>query len=190
MKLPPSHDSYEIVLTKDGHLIELEEYSDFDTSYNSKSPTMHNKKKETAKLQKRVSFDAIVVFTETIHYNEYTKKERLQSWYNRNDLRRIREEYISTIRLFSQAGKMQPLDDEHHCVRGLEHHLSEKNKATRKQSKSIARSSVLHEQSIQFYLGRRDANMIAARYLPISKYCSLEAYDLGLMDEIAVFNEQ
>mmetsp|Transcript_26113 Transcript_26113/g.39515 ORF Transcript_26113/g.39515 Transcript_26113/m.39515 type:complete len:195 (-) Transcript_26113:183-767(-) len=184
--IPPQSQTYDIVITNDGHILELEDYAEIIVNDCKKSDVEKDTERKEIVNEKRVSFKTIVSFSETMHHKDYTDEERQNCWYSKSDMCKIREEYSRTVGLMRSG---RPFDPEQYCSRGLEKFLS-KRKAMRKMCRSQAWTAVFREQSLQYYRGYCDVDLIAARYLPTSKFCSFEAYDAGLMDEIHVFNTE
>jgi ribonuclease HI len=79
-------------------------------------------------------------------------------------------------------------DDDFHCPRGLEN-KTRNGACQRKQRKIQGWTAVFEEQELQKHEGIQDADLMATRYLLATKQCAFEAYNLGLLDEVAAFSD-
>lgn len=135
-------------------------------------------RKSPGKTKKSVSFHEKVRCTATLHVNDYTDEEYVNSWYQKHEFREIRREIANTIQLY-EAGAIQG-DSTKFCLQGVENKMA--MQAQRKRdSKMMAWSAVLDAQTSFF----GDADMIASAY---SEAVQLSAADArarnkGIKDE-------
>mmetsp|Transcript_38006 Transcript_38006/g.43393 ORF Transcript_38006/g.43393 Transcript_38006/m.43393 type:complete len:261 (+) Transcript_38006:442-1224(+) len=158
---------------------------------------IHNHENEE---QNRVSFDPEVVITRIIHHEDYTREEKMRYWYPKSEFAQMRKNFhqIGHLVIADELEQKEHRDNEH-CLRGLENFI-DKRALERKKIINKARKEVLREQATQRSLKERKRGRskqklirsveeaIAGRYRLLSKYCALEAHNVGLTDEVAAFS--
>jgi len=141
-------------------------------------------------FKKQVSFDTEATMAMIIHHRDYTEKERAESWYSKIDFLRTFLEKKLTIGLMKEGdGKLKKRDRKKYCTRGLENQMPERAKM-KANHKTEARLSVFAEQNLQLSRGIRDQEAIAKRYILTTKYCAVLARQMGIADEINLFNSE
>jgi len=165
--------------------------------------TYYAKKSE----KKVVSFYPEVLMIEIMHHKNYNREEKMDCWYHKSEFIEMKKESQQIkIQLMKEkkTGKqeLEQLDNNSVCSRGLENRIIVEQALKRKAVIKTMRRAVLEEQEIQ----RRHQNYhhrqqekrqglieknaeeaIATCCIPFSKYCALEAYDMGLRDEVEAF---
>jgi len=148
---------------------------------------------------KQVCFDTEAYMTMVLHHSEFTWKERQSTWYSKADYTRMSKENKPTVQLMRNGRLVWDNDltnndnndiyygDDVHCTRGLEHRVS-KRATERKRVRNEAWKSVFDEQSRQEDQGIQNIDDIAMQYKIACNICGFLAYNIGLTDEIHLWN--
>jgi hypothetical protein len=141
-------------------------------------PLHHNSNKISPKQQRRVSFGGNDTTHEVLHRNDYTPEEITSTWFDRVDLRQMKDATKIEARLL-EKGVLTEGDDV--TVRGLESRT--RHGAQRKRANKMnAYSAVFMELDTQFDLGLYDEDAIADVYYEYSEKCQAEAQTLAARD--------
>jgi hypothetical protein len=133
---------------------------------------------------RRVSFGSIATVHDVLHRVDYTLEEVNSAWYDRVELRMMKEATKIEARLLDK-GLIK--DDENVTIRGLEGRT--RFGAQRKRTNKInAYIAVFMEMEAQFELGICDGEAIADVYYENSEKCQAEAHMLGARDALDVQN--
>ena len=114
-----------------------------------------------------------------LHINNYSDEEIKSTWFNQEELQRIREKADRTIGLMEQDRYINSRKD---CTRGLECRTRYGARQRRQNTKN-ARTTVLHEQDIQRYDGNIDIERLAFVYAYVSSQSYIAARMAGESDE-------
>jgi len=128
----------------------------------------------------RVSFGAIVTIHEVLNRDDYTREELKASWFDRDDMHRMKENARSEAKLVD-SNLLVPSSDV--SVRGLEHRTKEGMKQKR-QNRMNAYTAVFIEIDCQQEDGFYDEDLIADAYFAYSEPCAITAQMIGKRDEI------
>merc|ERR1712151_1472870 len=126
-----------------------------------------------------VSFGAMVSTYEVLSRNDYTYEEIEQSWFGRDDMRRMKESARSEAKLMESGLLVQSKDT---SIRGLESRTRDGMRRKR-QSRINAYAAVFLEIDCQDDEGYVDEELIADAYFVHSERCAMTAQMLGERDE-------
>lgn len=137
---------------------------------------------QTPQRRRRVSFTETVIIRRVIKREDMSAEETKASWYDRQDLRQMKDSAKAEARLV-ESGVLAKGDD---CsIRGLESKTASGIRAKR-QSRMNAYASVFFEIDSQEDMGIHDEDAIADAYFAYSEPCLVTAQMIGLRDaEIA-----
>lgn len=138
--------------------------------------------KQTPK-EGRVTFYPEVFIRETIHINNFSRDEKVASWYGREEFVALKKDMVPVLRLIV-SGKYTG-DTENLCARGCESRHKEGSRH-RKMNKLNGLLSVLDEQLRQERRGHFDCMQLATVYMSANATCRIIANKVGKSDEIAV----
>merc|ERR1719343_1866136 len=124
--------------------------------------------------RRRVSFDVYDDVCEVLHLHDYSPIERARSWYDREDMQRMRETVKAEAKL-AESGRLRG------CPRGLEAYTREGMRRKLINCRD-AYASVFSEIDMHQY----DDETIADAYFLFSEPCATEAQAIGRRDELAV----
>jgi hypothetical protein len=127
--------------------------------------------------QRFVSFDA-VDFREVLNRDAFTPEEIESCWYDRVDLRQMREDARSEARMMD-SGLLEESDDV--CLRGLECRTKEGARAKR-QNRANVNAAIFFELDSQEDNGIYDDEAIADVYYNYSEHCQVSAQMIGARD--------
>jgi len=148
----------------------------------------------TLQSQKKVSFCPDVYVIETLHLNNYTKKEKRRSWYLRSQLNRMKKELQSTIQLMMAGGEELDTNDEHFCLRGLENRSGEgafKRRAIRMGARRLILEKQKELRNLHVVVPVGDSEgTIPSQYMLLSNFCSRRALHMGIKDEMDANNQK
>ncbi|KAL3924130.1 MAG: hypothetical protein SGILL_001239 [Bacillariaceae sp.] len=132
--------------------------------------------------RRNISFSETVVVHRIINREDFSAAETRASWYDRNDLRRMKDATKSEARLV-ESGVLTEGED---CsIRGLESKTANGLRAKR-QSRMNAYAAVFFEIDNQDDMGMTDADAIADAYFAYSEPSLVTAQMIGVRDaEIA-----
>jgi hypothetical protein len=132
--------------------------------------------------RRHVSFDETVIVRIVINRDEFTTEETKASWYDRQDLRQMRDGAKADARLV-ESGVLVEGDD---CsIRGVESRTANGIRAKR-QSRMNAYAAVFFEMDSQECMNVYDEDAIADAYFSCSEPCLMTAHMIGVRDaEIA-----
>lgn len=128
--------------------------------------------------QRCVSFCAVVGVHQVLNRDDFTPEERKSCWYDRVDLRQMKEITKSEARLM-ECGLQQESEDV--CLRGLECRTKE-GARTKRQNRSNAIAAVFFELDGQEDDGIFDDEAVADVYFNCSEHCQVSAQMLGMRD--------
>ena len=128
----------------------------------------------------RVSFGATVDMCEVMSRSEYTQEELKASWFDRDELRRMKENTKSEGKLVEQGLLLNGPDV---SIRGLEAKTRAGMKRKR-QNRLNAYAAVFFEIDRQEYEGYFDEDLIADAYFNYSEQCAVSAQMIGKRDEV------
>jgi len=149
--------------------------SEFKAETSGSGP-LHTK---DAKASRRsVSFHETVVIHEVMNREGYTYHEVVACWYDRSDLRQMKDNARSEARLV-QSGILVEGDDI--SIRGLESKTSEGARRKR-QYRMNAYAAVFFEIETQNELGIVDEDAIADVYFNYSEHCQISAQMMAIRD--------
>lgn len=134
-----------------------------------------------SQTRKSVTFGTDDEIIQIIHISEYSDEERQMTWYNRADLRSIKNE----------AKRMAYMDRDLNpdvCLRGLESRTTT-GARTKRQTRIDARAAVFFEQEMQEGDGYSDPDAIADIYFEYTERSQGEAQMLALRDAADVKND-
>jgi hypothetical protein len=144
-----------------------------------------NDKKINCNGKRHITFFDKVTIRETIHVHDYTADERRKSWYNKRELKDIKQ-HLKKTAVWMLSGKLK-IDTEFNCQRGLEYRVGEEA-VQRRRRISYALMVVLSEQEEQRTLGKCDPVTISLAYRHVSRVSAAKAYDVGRCDEIEAYH--
>jgi hypothetical protein len=151
--------------------------------------------KQASKTNPPVSFsDAADEIYNVLSLDDYTAEEFARTWTNLDELVVIAHE---NRKLIQKLKNNEDIDTRLYCIRGLEG-MAGAGKERVNYNRSKAYDAVLHYKRVaQFEDGRDDQELIAQErddqeviaqlYHAASANCSIEAAEVGLSDERAVF---
>lgn len=128
--------------------------------------------------QRCVSFCAVVGVLEVLNRDDFSPEERESCWYDRVDLRQMKEITKSEARLM-ECGLQQESEDV--CLRGLESRTKE-GARTKRQNRANAIAAVFFELESQEDDGILDDEAVADAYFNSSEHCHVAAQMLGMRD--------
>jgi hypothetical protein len=135
--------------------------------------------------KKKVTFDGAVKAYRIVHIDEYSERQKRNTWYNEDEYKRIKRQMFASVKI--QYESNQKDDDRFHCLRGLED-LSPASHQRRQQLRQCARNAVLNAQTLQNMLHIRDNNTLAKAYASWSAEAQRVAHARGLTDAHAVID--
>jgi len=130
--------------------------------------------------KKQVCFGALNEVHEVMNRYDYTEEELEASWYDREDMKIMKNSAKSDARLYD-TGVLQPSAD--FSERGLEHRTRQGLKSKRN-NRLNAYAAVFFEIDFQFEGGFVDDDAIADCYFEQSEACQMAAEKLARRDEI------
>lgn len=133
---------------------------------------------------RRVSFGAMVATYEVMSRFDYTHEELETSWFDRDAMRRMKENARSEAKLVDSGLLVQAPDV---SIRGLESRTREGMKRKR-QRRMNAYAAVFFEIDCQKEEGYFDDDLIADAYFTYSEPCAMTAQMMGKRDEIEAMN--
>lgn len=133
---------------------------------------------------RRVSFGAMVATYEVMSRVDYTHEELEASWFDRDDMRRMKENARSDAKLVDSGLLVQGTDV---SIRGLESRTREGIKRKRR-SRMNAYAAVFFEIDCQQQEEFFDDDLIADAYFTYSEPCAMTAQMIGKRDEIEAMN--
>ena len=131
----------------------------------------------------RVSFNPKVYVRETLHSADYTDEEKVNSWYQKDEMAQIKDDMVAAVRMMIRGELLS--DTREHCSRGLEFR-SREGANQRKMNKFRALEAVLDEQDEQIDAGIFNDNAISLVYQSVSLRCINEAHKRGIRDAVDV----
>jgi hypothetical protein len=138
----------------------------------------------TMRSPRRVSFGGMVATYEVMSRADYTHEELAASWFDRDDMRRMKENARSEAKLVDSGLLVQGPDV---SIRGLESRTREGMKRKR-QSRLNAYAAVFFEIDCQQEEGYCDEDLVADAYFTYSEPCAMTAQMIGKRDEIEAMN--
>jgi hypothetical protein len=145
----------------------------------SRQPPLHH---EDERSCNRVAFSACVEINFVLHRNDVSEEEHKHAWYNKDEIRSIKNGVRESVATFTNAPNTP--DDDDYCARGIENRTREG--ARRKlQNKVDARAAVFFEQEMQQEDGLFDPEEMADCYYKYSEHCHASAHMVALRDERA-----
>lgn len=126
---------------------------------------------------KRVSFQHSVDVRSTLHANDMTSDEIVQTWYSKQELKTIGKNLENEIK--------PPLAKEKFKIQGLESSITTDYEERHKNLYSAMRL-VMNEQAFQHMTGTYDPEAIRLAYSKISTKCQAAARKLGQENEFFV----
>mmetsp|Transcript_13385 Transcript_13385/g.15356 ORF Transcript_13385/g.15356 Transcript_13385/m.15356 type:complete len:267 (-) Transcript_13385:356-1156(-) len=180
--------------------LERKECAEISVNNNDLKKYLHSTiKKQKDKKKGKVSFFPEANVTEVLHHKNYSTEEKVKCWYLKSDFIQIQKEFQETVQLM-KAGKLEDdrdRDNNKHCFRGLEYQITERAferriivKASRRQvfrEQKIQRQHLKQQGGrVQELLGYAEKE-IAVRNVIFSRYCTIQAYNMGLADEAEAF---
>jgi hypothetical protein len=124
-----------------------------------------------------VEFGAVVVH-EVLNSVSFTPEEIKSSWYDRVDLRQMKENAKSEAKLL-ESGLLNEGDDI--CLRGLECRTKE-GARTKRHNRANANAAVFFELDSQEDKGISDDEALADAYFNCSEHCKVSAQMIGMRD--------
>jgi len=169
-----------------------------DSAEMSVNNDYYNDEKNINSRKKNVSFYPEVVMIETLHHKNYTPKEKIRCWYNKEDFVQIKKEAKRVLELIKAGGIPKDQHDKY-CFRGLENRIYQRNFA-KKRNRTEARRVVLEKQEThrqnpeseekeQLIRYCSEEEIIATKYSLCSQHCAREACNMGFMDQLEAFKE-
>jgi len=121
------------------------------------------------------------------HIRDMSKSDVSNTWYNRSDFERIKQEIIPLIRRMMKGDVIEETDRQ--TTRGLEYRT--RNGALRRQHNKLdALQAVLDEQERQMAMdGRRNDELLSRVYRDSNSHCQEAACALGVADETTMKRE-
>ena len=138
----------------------------------------------TINRSRRVSFGAMVATYEVMSLVDYTHEELEASWFDRDDMRRMKENARSEAKLVDSGLLVQGTDV---SIRGLESRTREGIKRKRR-SRMNAYAAVFFEIDYQQQEEFFNEDLIADAYFMYSESCAMTAQMIGKRDEIEAMN--
>ena len=154
--------------------------SSHDDVFGRKSLTAPLHETTIVNKSRRVSFGAVVTINEVMSRFDYTHEELEASWFDREDMRRMKENSRSEGRL-GESGLLTQGSDV--SIRGLDSRTREGMKRKR-QSRMNAYAAVFFEIDCQLEDGFVDDDLIADAYFTYSEPCAMTAQMIGKRDEV------
>mmetsp|Transcript_18052 Transcript_18052/g.44920 ORF Transcript_18052/g.44920 Transcript_18052/m.44920 type:complete len:204 (-) Transcript_18052:72-683(-) len=154
--------------------------SSHDEVFGRKSSTAPLHETIIVNTSRRVSFGAVVTTHEVMSRFDYTHEELEASWFDRDDMRRMKENSRSEAKLVESGLLTQGSDV---SIRGLESRTREGMKRKR-QSRMNAYAAVFFEIDCQQEDGFFDDDLIADAYFTYSEPCAMTAQMIGKRDEV------
>mmetsp|Transcript_5354 Transcript_5354/g.15547 ORF Transcript_5354/g.15547 Transcript_5354/m.15547 type:complete len:204 (+) Transcript_5354:266-877(+) len=128
---------------------------------------------------RRVSFGVMVATYEVMNLEDYTSDEKKATWFDSNDMRRMKESVRSEAKL-AESGLLVQGDDV--SLRGLESRTRDGLKRKRR-NRMNAYAAVFFEIDCQDQEGFIDEELIADAYFTHTEHCSMTAQMIGKRDE-------
>lgn len=130
-----------------------------------------------------VYFATNAVIHDTIHVSDISEEEKEGLWYNKHELRRIKDEakIIANMSVASNSEDAMKTNADP-CRRGLEAKTTAGAKK-RRQNRIDARAAVFLEQEIQEDDGLSDPDTLAEIYFKYTEGCQVEAQLIAMRDE-------
>ena len=132
--------------------------------------------------RRRISFDPTVEVREIAHLKDLSPEEVTNTWYNNSDFELIKQSIVNTLRLVMACRR--PLDDDDHCIRGLEPRIPVLAKF-RKASRINCLAAVWNQQVISWQAGTTNEEAIATACRAQSLTCQIIARRAAVHDEQA-----
>ena len=123
----------------------------------------------------KVSFSPMVEVIPALHISNYSDDEIQSTWFNRNDLKRIRKDINRLVALMERN---RPIDEDTDSIRGIEC-WTKRGYRLKRQNKITARDTVLSEQEMQWYDGIIDTARLSMVYQNAS-ILGRSAYDYAV----------
>lgn len=133
---------------------------------------------------RRVSFGAMVATYEVMSRADYTHEELEATWFDRGEMRQMKENARSEGKLVDSGLLVQGSEV---SIRGLESRTKEGMKRKR-QNRMNAYAAVFFEIDCQQEEHYFDEDMIADAYFTYSEPCAMTAQMIGKRDEIEAMN--
>mmetsp|Transcript_111045 Transcript_111045/g.155896 ORF Transcript_111045/g.155896 Transcript_111045/m.155896 type:complete len:203 (-) Transcript_111045:28-636(-) len=135
-------------------------------------------------LRKGVSFATNVATYDIIHLAEFSDEERESSWYNRNELRAIKDDAkrMANLSVMTDDATTDNINNADLCLRGLEAKTPSGSRKKR-QNRIEARAAVFMEQEVQDDNGFSDPDELADVYFEYTESCQAEAQMIAIRDE-------
>ena len=132
--------------------------------------------------RRRISFAPSVEVREIAHLKDLSPEEVTSTWYNNSDFEVIKQSIVNTLRLVMACRR--PLDDDDHCIRGLEPRIPILAKF-RKASRINCLAAVWNQQVISWQAGTINEEAIATACRAQSLTCQIIARRAAVHDEQA-----
>eukprot|EP00531_Pseudo-nitzschia_arenysensis_P013809 CAMPEP_0116147568 /NCGR_PEP_ID=MMETSP0329-20121206/17825_1 /TAXON_ID=697910 /ORGANISM="Pseudo-nitzschia arenysensis, Strain B593" /LENGTH=191 /DNA_ID=CAMNT_0003643507 /DNA_START=86 /DNA_END=661 /DNA_ORIENTATION=+ len=156
------------------------------------SPPLHEECEATpaapVQEEKRVWFASMTIEYDVMSRYEYTREELEASWYDANEMKKIKDTARSEAKLV-EAGLL--VEEPNFSVRGLEA-KTRKGVLRKRKRRTNAYLSVFFEIDSQIEEGYFDDELVADAYYVYSEPCAMEAEKVGKQDALdarAIYNE-
>jgi hypothetical protein len=140
----------------------------------------------TVPVRKSVSFGAMAATHEVISRYDYSPEELEASFFDIEDMRRMKDTARSEAKLLDSSGLQ-----EGPSARGIEHRTRQGMKQKR-QNRMNAYAAVFFEIDSQFEEDYFDEEAVADAYFEYSESCAMHAHKLGVRDALdacAIYEE-
>jgi hypothetical protein len=118
-------------------------------------------------------------------FEMYSEDELLEAWYQSEDYESMKSSFEFTV-FMMDAGCPEKVEDDEHTCRGLEKRCEE-GQWKRYERKRDYYDAVLDEQERQWDHEEDDQEKISQIATQVNRESRMEAYDVGVFDEICVY---